>query len=187
MAVRRNQLTLFTAEIPALGTAGPGGSKPTHPTSPDISLPWSQSVGRDGWSAKMFLHQLLTISRPHWTPSDTERLLSEWTARRLRASPARESSLSDVIKPAGKAFANAFKTQRTLRSCIRRHYNGGRCLHVFVRTLDDFPMVSFLFGSNTHPDCASWIVKSASASPVCLPAGLEAFIEKLAQGSQATP
>lgn len=181
------QLTLFTGAIPAHDTAEHGKSTPMRTTCPDGSLPWSDNAGPDGWSARMFLHQLSITSQPLWRPSDTESLLSGWKAERLRASPARESSLSDVIKPHATAFANSFKTLKLVRSAIRRHLSAGRCLHVFVRTRAGSDLVRCSFGKKATGEFGSLTVRSESGSLDFRPDGLVAFLGSLAQSLPATP
>src|SRR5574341_1707700 len=58
------QSFLFSEAIPALRAPVLEVSGPlVIPTCPDTSLPWSQDYAHGGWSARMFLHQMLAISR----------------------------------------------------------------------------------------------------------------------------
>jgi hypothetical protein len=67
------------------------------PICPDGSLPWSQQSGRDGWSARTFLHQMLSTSQPGWSPSDTLSLLSRLTLAISQVRAGVASSCSDAL------------------------------------------------------------------------------------------
>jgi len=55
-----SQLTLFVEVIPAPHIPGQAQyGEQDIPISPDISLPWLDDCVHNGWSARMFLHQLL--------------------------------------------------------------------------------------------------------------------------------
>lgn len=181
------QLTLFVVETPAPSIPAPEAMAPqSTPILPDTSLPWSDDYALGGWSARMFLHQLWSTSTPHWQLSDTERLLSGWTAQRLRGSPDRETSLSDAIKPPGKACASCFRTARMVQALIRRALARGRSLRLLLRTEHDTIPVIVTFGSKRE-DCESWTLKSAKPLPDSLAAGLLDFLKQHAPSSAETP
>lgn len=88
------------------------------PICPDTSLPWSDDYALGGWSARMFLHQLLATSRSPWTPSDTTWLLSASKARVLRANLGSGISLSGIIRT--ECSGVCFRTSRMVQGLIRR-------------------------------------------------------------------
>lgn len=158
-----HQLTLFAAAIPVLSGAGPGATdKAKAPTCPDTSLPWSEDCGPGGWSAKMFLHQMLQISQPHWKCSDTESLLSEQMPVHLQVREESEISLSDVIKKPGQASPESYTTPATIRGIIRRALARGRSFRVLLRTEHDTIPVTVTFSTE---DSESWTVKSGRPLP----------------------
>ncbi len=181
------QLNLFTAATHAQGTPGLDRQQPAQvPICPDISLPWSDDAGPGGWSAKMFLHQLSIISRQRWTPLDTESLLSGSTVLRLRASPARESSLLGCVKPPGKAFGNSFLTPSQVEYVVKRHCLREKLLHVLLCVQDVRGLlVSCSFGNPRGG--GRWIAKNASGSPASLPGGLRDLVESVVRDLQAMP
>lgn len=151
--------------------------KAVHPpTSPDTSLPWSQDAGPGGWSAKMFVHQMLAISQRPWNCSDTERLLSRSTAPRLPGNPGRESSLSEHLAATRTPSPTCFMSQQRVSSILRRHAAKGRSFRVFWRDGADVGSAMIAFG--TRGDCASVRATKLSALPVCLPDGLVDFLKK---------
>jgi len=91
------------------------------PTCPDTSLPWSEDATHGGWSARMFLHQMLSHSNSAWKPSDTQRLLSNSTVKILRLRVAGGSSLSEILNIPLKELKKRFITQRALAGIIKRH------------------------------------------------------------------
>jgi len=171
------QLTLWQEETPAQNTAEREATeKARAPICPDTSLPWSDDFALNGWSARMFLHQLLSISQPVWKHSDTERLLSESTVPHLRANLGSEISLSDVIRsPAGNSQEPSFRTAKMVQGLIRRALARGRSLRLLLRTERDTTPVIVTFGTNAM-DYASWSLKSASALPDSLKDGLLDFL-----------
>lgn len=180
------QLTLFAEVIPAphIPERGQYGEQ-NMPISPDTSLPWSDDYAHDGWSARMFLHQLLSTSMQHWQPLDTERLLSEWTPRRLRANLARETSLSDAIKPPGQTLPTSFRTPKMVRGLIRRALARGRSLRLLLRTEHDTIPVIVTF--TKADDYGSWTATSAKALPASLRDGLLDFLRQHAPECVVTP
>ena len=110
------QLTLFAEAIPVPDIVARVQQQPVvAPICPDTSLPWSEDCGPGGWSAKTFLHQLLSTSTRHWQPSDTEQLLSDWIPHRRHANPEREISLSDVLERPGQSSERCFPTPKAVR------------------------------------------------------------------------
>jgi len=180
------RLISSAVEIRAPNTATPEVMA-THgiPISPDTSLPWSEDFALHGWSGRMFLHQLLSISTPHWSPLDTERRLSEWTPLRLRASLGSGISLSDVIKPLGQASENCFRSARMVRGLIRRALARGRSFRLLLRTEHDTIPVIVTFGSRGG-DSESWTVTSGMPLPDCLLDGLLSFLRQHEQGCAET-
>lgn len=175
-------LTLFVEATRVLSTAAPvptGG--PSTPTCPDTSLPWSDDCSLGGWSAKMYLHQLLATSTPRWQPSDTERVLLGWTLRRRHAKPASGTTLSDVINPPGTTQTKCFRTAHMVQGLIRRALARGRSLRLLLRTARDTIPVIVTFGSRAG-GCESWTATSASALPDFLLNGLLDFLRRHAPG-----
>lgn len=171
------QLTLFAEATHAQSTQGPEVTDPAKvPICPDTSLPWSEDSNLGGWSARMFLHQLLTTSMPHWTHLDTEQLLSEWTPQRLQGSHDKEISLSDVIKKPGMAYEDSFRTSKMVQGLIRRALARGKSLRVLLRTEQDtIPViVTFL----NPDDYESWTVTSERRLPDYLKDGLMDFLKQ---------
>lgn len=122
--LRREKLKgsiLSAAEIhaPAAHLRGRAGPQPT-PICPDGSLPWSGDCGPGGWSAKMFLHQMLSILDSRWKPSDTERLLSVSTAETLQVRVDGGSSLSAALLPSAPDSPELYLKLRSLSALIKR-------------------------------------------------------------------
>jgi len=172
----------------AQGTVEPEQQTATQQTCRDIFSEWSDAAGPGGLSARMFSHEVAqSMTSPQlWSCSDTESLFSGSTPLRLRAKVARVSLLSDVIKPPGKAFANSFLTPKLVRSLFRKHLIARKSFTVLVRvpSPNDLVTVTISFTRGRGP--ASLIAKSANGLPVCLSAGLRAFIETHAPASPET-
>lgn len=165
--------------IPARSIPGPEATgNQSIPTSPDTALPWSEDFDLGGWSARMFLHQLLRTSRPAWKPSDTEQLLSEWTPLHIRGRAGNGITLSDYIKPADKVSADSFRTVRMVQGVIRRALERGRSFRLLLRTEHDTIPVIVTFGTRKQKDFAFWTVKSGKPLPDSLRAGLLAFLKR---------
>lgn len=130
------QLTFSVEEIPALHDRGPAATAPPRtPTFPDGSSPWPDDCAHGGWSARMFLHQTLAISRPDWTPSDTESWLSRWTLGTSQLRVAGGSSLSDVLLPTAPDSPELYLTLPMVRGLLRRALKRRRPLQrVLLRT-----------------------------------------------------
>ena len=171
------QLTLFVEatlapNIPAPGPMATAGT----PICPDTSLPWSDDYALGGWSARMFLHQLLTTSRWDWKPSDTESALSAATPIRLRLN-ADSGTLSSVN------WASIHKTprERSVRSAsmvvglIRRALARGRSFRLLLVTeLDTIPVIVIF----TTPITGSefFTLRSENPLPDFLRDGLKDFL-----------
>lgn len=159
--------------------------EPQLPISPDISLPWSEDYAHDGWSAKMFLHQLLSTSLPHWRPSNTEQLLSEWTPQWSQGNPEQENLLSDAIKPIGMVSLNHFASFRKIQGLLRRRLRIEKSWRLYVRTKEEVIPVIISF---TNPDdCESWMLKSAKNLPDFLADGLLDYLKQHAPECMEIP
>lgn len=121
------------------------------PICPDTFLPWSESVNLGGWSAKMFLHQILVILRPHWTVSDTEQLLQTRTPLRLRAKTDGARLLSDVLKKPGYADSRFYLSDIAARGLLRRSAKRRRDILVLLRTRGDTIRAMVTFGKKEPP------------------------------------
>jgi len=182
----QQQLTLFVVATPAPSIPALEATvKAEPPTCPDTSLPWSDDYALDGWSARMFLHQLLSTSTLHWWPSDTEQLLSDWMPQRLQASIGSGISLSDVIKPPGQSYDSSFRTARMVRGMMRRVLRRSKSLRVLLRTEHDTIPVTVTFWN--PGDSASWTVTSESVLPDFLRDGLLDFLRRHAPDSAEMP
>ena len=155
------------------------------PTCPDTTLPWSQDFALGGWSARMFLHQVLASSQPLWTPLDTERLLCKWTPPILQANPERESSLLACVALPGQALIGSFRSGKMVRGLLRRAVRRGRTLRVLLRTHADTIPVTITFGSQPL-DCESWTVTSGKPLLDSLADGLLVFLREHAPSSTET-
>jgi hypothetical protein len=120
------------------------------PTCPDTSLPWQEDFALGGWSARMFLHQMLCALRPGWKCSDTESLLSRSI---LEISPVRVAGettcvhamtttppgLSSGLYPTPASIAGlarrAVKRKRPLQRVLLRTETGWRRKTLFVSSL----------------------------------------------------
>lgn len=183
-----SQLTLFAEATLAQSIQGREAmERRVIPTSPDTSLPWSEDFALGGWSARMFLHQLLTTSRLAWRPLDTERLLSESTPLRLRANPGKGISLSAVIRPPRQtSMEPSFRTAKMVQGLIRRALARGKSLRLLLAIGPDTIPVIVIFGPNPT-DFASWRVRSESDLPDYLKTGLLDFLQRNAPSSAETP
>jgi len=167
---------LLTAGDPAPSEARPGPSGAQNsPTFPDMSLPWSLEAGPGGWSAKMFLHQMMSASLPDWKPLDTERLLSGLTPIRLRVSAAKEITLSALVKTPGFASGCTYRTSKMVQGLIRRALARNRSFRLLLRTERDTTPVIVTFGT---ADSASWTLKSEKPLPDSLKDGLLDFLRR---------
>ncbi len=170
------QLPLFPEAIHVLSEAEQGAMAQVNtPTFPVISLPWSEDCGPGGWSAKMFLHQMMSTLRPHWTCSDTERLLCARMPIRLQVKTGSGISLSEVLKKPGKASPKAYTLPTTLIGLLRRATARGKSFRVLLRTEQDTIPAIVMFGTD---DCESWTLKSASPLLDSLKDGLMDYLRQ---------
>lgn len=131
----QKQLTFWPEEIPALRAPELAGlSTPAVPICPDTSLQWSDDYAHDGWSARMFLHQMIKSLRPAWSYLDTERLLSCSTLGILPVRVAGGSSLSDALEKASPDSAAQYLNPQMVVGLARRSKKRKRPLqHVLLR------------------------------------------------------
>jgi len=149
------------------------------PTSPDISLPWSPISGPGGWSAKMWLHQMIKISLPHWNYSDTELLLSEQMPLRLQAKTGSGILLSDVIKrPAQASINSCYLTAKAVKGIVRRSLKRNKSFRVLLSTEHDTIPVIVIFGNRQKKDLEYWTVKSEQPLRDSLKIGLLDFLNR---------
>ncbi len=183
--MRERQLLLFLEATRALVDRERGEiDRRSTPISPDISLPWSGECGPDGWSAKMFLHQMLSILRPRWTYSDTERLLSGRTPLRIQVNGGSGSSLSAVLRKPGEVESWTFVSDNALRGLIRRGLRRNRPFHVLLRTQSDLAMVTV---TCTKDRCEFSILSSGQDLPDSPIAGLQDLVTTQWRALQGTP
>ncbi len=90
------------------------------PISPDTSLPWQDDQAHNGWSARMFLHQILSNSHSHWRPSDTESLLSGWMLETSQVRVAGGSSASDALQDSLLDSHELYLTRQMVLGLCRR-------------------------------------------------------------------
>ena len=173
-----HESTRLLAETHAQNTREPGQTATVIiPTCPDTSLPWPEDFALGGWSARMFLHQLLSGSNARWHTSDTERVLSDWTPARSQANPGSGRSLSAIIKSPKRLCEQSFRTDRMVRGLIRRCLERGRSLRLLLHTeLATIPVI-VIFGTNPL-DYESWTVKSENPLPDSLVGGLLDFLRQ---------
>ena len=180
-----NQFFLFQEEIPVLSEAERVAMVKAKPLiSLDISSEWLENAGPRGYSAKMYLHEMLLTLRPHWSCSDTDRLLSGQTPLRLQVNNESEISLSDQLKKPGKAHSGSYVSFKGIRGIIRRAVRRGKSFRVLLRSDNDTipAIVTFL-----TEDSESWTVTSDNALPECLKGGLMAVLKAAWHESQETP
>jgi len=116
---------------PALEEIDPRNS----PTSRATSSPWSASSGPDGWSARTFLHQMLSTSRSDWKPSDTDSLLSRSTLVISQVRVAGGTSLSEAFLSEPPDSPELYLTPRMVWGLARRAVRRRRPLQrVLLRT-----------------------------------------------------
>ncbi len=130
------QSILWPEETLALSGPVQGvGDLPVVPTSPDGSLPWPDDSARDGWSARMFLHQMLATSRPGWKRLDTESLLSRLTLATLPVRVGGGNSLSAALLSCTPDSPELYATPPMILGLARRAVKRRRPLqHVLLRT-----------------------------------------------------
>jgi len=130
------QSTLFAEEIPVLRVPWPEGIGPVStPICPDTSLPWSGDFALGGWSARMFVHQILSTLLPGWSCSDTESLLSRSTLVISQARVAGGSSVSAALLPCVPDSSDLYLTPQMVVGLLRRAWKRKRPLQrVLLRT-----------------------------------------------------
>jgi len=131
-----NEQNSSVEEIPARADLSPGVTgQPLGPICPDGSLPWSADCGPNGWSAKMYLHQMLSNSLSGWNPSDTERLLSVSTVGTLQVRVAGGNSCSAALLDSPPSSENLYLTPLMVLGLLRRAHRRRRPLQrVLLRT-----------------------------------------------------
>ena len=154
------------------------------PTCPDGSLPWSEAAGHGGWSAKMFLHQMMSNSRLFWNVSDTEQYLSELTLRHLQGRVGRGILLSEVLKAPGQASPKSYSLPKTVVGLFRRALARNKSFRVLLRTEHDTTVVIVTFGTG---DYESWTLKSERPLPAFLLAGFLDYLKGVLPGCAETP
>src|SRR5690554_3607946 len=161
--LKSKTLPLFLEAIPVLSAAERAelGNVPV-PTSPDTSSLWSDKCGPGGWSAKMFLHQMMSTLRPGWDVLDTERLLSEQTQVRLQAKTGSGISLSDVLKPPNCANLWSYRNLRQVKFLLQRALRRDRSFRVLLHGPTDMIPAIVTFGTGS---LESWTVKRGKDLP----------------------
>ena len=148
------------------------------PISPDTSLPWSEDCVHNGWSARMFLHQMLSISQPRWKPSDTESLLSRSTLEILPLRVANGNSLSDAMEATAPDSKEYYLTPSMVKGLARRALMRKRPLQrVLLRTRHGWRRKTVIVTSNTKGYVFS-LPRNAKASKDFLEAGLLDFLAR---------
>jgi len=130
------QSMLFVEEIPALHVPWPEGiDRVSIPTCPDTSLPWSGDFALGGWSARMFVHQILSTLLPGWSCSDTESLLLRSTLVISQVRVGGGSSASDALLPCAPDSSDLYLTPQMVVGLLRRAAKRKRPLQrVLLRT-----------------------------------------------------
>ena len=185
----RKQLMLFVGEIPALqGPLPKETGKVVIPISPDISLPWLEDYIHDGWSARMFLHQMLRTSQPAWNCWDTERLLSALTLRTLRVKIASGSSLSDVLmKESPPLSSGLYLTRQMISGLIHRAVKRKRCLQrVLLRTHAGWQQRTIIVSSPKSNDYVFSVRKNARDCRDSPSTGLLDFLQTAVESCSET-
>ena len=91
------------------------------PTCPDTSLPWQQDSRLGGWSARMFLHQMLSTGHLQWNCSDTELYISRSTLAILRVNLGKEITASHALMPTPPdASSSLYLSRAMLRGLAKR-------------------------------------------------------------------
>lgn len=112
-----------------------GTARAAVPISPDGSSQWPEDRAHDGWSARMFVHQMLSTSRPPWTSSDTESLLSRSTLETSQVRVAGGSSASAALLAEPPTSPELYLTRPMLMALCRRAVKRRRRLQrVLLRT-----------------------------------------------------
>lgn len=150
------------------------------PTCPDISLPWSEAAGQNGWSAKMFLHQMMCFLKPHWKFLDTERLLSGQIPRYIQDKTNSAILLSAVLKKPGQADLSSYISERAVKGLLKRAKIRRTPILVLLRNDVDTMRVMVTFGTAGEL-CVSQIVRKGQHSLVSLVDGLKDYLIRVWQ------
>lgn len=182
------QLTFSAEAIPALHAPELAPiDRLCIPISPDGSSPWPEDLAHDGWSARTFLHQMLSTSRSDWLPSDTESLRSRST---LAISPLRVaggSSLSDALLTTAPDSPELYLTPAMVMGLLRRAQKRKRPLQrVLLRTQHGWRRRT-LTCTNTPEGYAFSIPSKQKLSRDSLETGLLGFLARVAGEWSATP
>lgn len=159
--------------------------KANIPTCLDTSLPWLQDAARNGWSARMFLHQMIKISAPHWTPSDTEMLLSQQMPLRLQLKTDGAISLLDQMDPINYDNSANYLSSRAICGLLNRSARRHQPVFVLLRTDKDMTLGTITYGK--ADDCESLTVKNADGSQDFLTDGLQKYLRQELQRCMAIP
>ncbi len=152
----QKQWTWFVEVTPVLRDLTPKETdRQSIPISPDTSLPWSDDYNHGGWSARMFLHQMLLTSRPDWKPSDTELLLSNSTLEISRVRVDGGISLSEVLEKEPPDSSEHYLTPKMVLGLARRTLKRQRPLQrVLLRTPQGWRRRTVIVGSPAQTQCS---------------------------------
>lgn len=173
-----HQLTLWPEETHALhGLSQEEVGHLVLPTSPDTSLPWPGDYAHNGWSARMFLHQMLRTSPLEWSCSDTTSLLSRST---LAISPVRVgdgTTCVDALTPGPPPISSGlYLTAANIAGLARRALKRKRPLQrVLLRTATGWRRKA-LFVSNQGTGYAFYLPKRLNPCKGSVEAGLLDFL-----------
>lgn len=148
----------------------------------DTSLPWSQDYAHGGFSARMFLHRMYTTSRPGWTPSDTDALLSNWTVRTLRPKVGSGNSVSDALM---RVDSGHYLPYASIVGMVRHVVKRERRFRVLLPTRID--PVKTLTAMKTDEGYDFSIAGRPRRSWDSLEVGLVAFLEHAVASCSAMP
>lgn len=104
------------------------------PICPDTSLPWQQDYAHGGYSARMFLHQMISGLLPHWKCSDTELLLSQQTPFRIQLKKGEGISLLDQLMPIEYDHSKNIVRSKSIKGMMIRSAKRHRPVFVLLRT-----------------------------------------------------
>lgn len=170
-AMNSEQLNLFAEEIRArVDQKRDQSTEVKVPTCPDTSLPWQQDYAHGGFSARMFLHQMMCGLLPHWKCSDTEQLLSVQTPFRLQLKNGGGISLSDQLLPIGSDHSKNIISSKALAGMMIRLVKRHRPVFVLLRTDNDTIPATITFTNLENLD--SLTVSSVSGLQDSLTTGL---------------
>jgi len=179
--------TLLLAAIPALRVPGQEALVLAEaPTSPDTSLPWLGDSALDGWSARMFLHQILFTLLPGWTPLDTESFLSHSTLATLQVRVGDGKSSSEALAREAPISSRYYLTPAMVWGLARRASRRRRPLQrVLLRTPCGWRRRTVIVTSRGEGYVFS-LAKNVKPSKDSPEAGLLAFLNAAAVSHSAT-